>query len=398
MTLQFPAPPLWLIVSRAGFSRRSLRPISAFAWHDRGVRGGLRLLSLATTLVLLTGASCTSSDGGKPQLTVNGKKIAIASPTWSVADALSASGTVLRSGMFTSVVTGRPLEPNGNAASLTVDGDAVLPTARIHRDTQIKAVNGADTVEPVENRLAYGEPPPLPPAVTSLWHPGRGPVEQQTVGKLSGEVVSRTAIGPAIPPQPEEGKVVALSFDDGPDPKWTPSILAILKDEGVPATFCVVGSSAKRHTDLVQSETVLGHTLCNHTMDHAHMTKRAHDDMVAQMVDCTAVVTSAGVPAPTLFRAPYGELSPDVTQTAQAQGMEVFGWNIDPADYRKPASSTIVARVLAQLKPGGIVLMHDGGGDRSSTVAALRPLIRALKAQGWSFSTPTRQSTVSPPP
>jgi peptidoglycan/xylan/chitin deacetylase (PgdA/CDA1 family) len=378
--------------------RPGLRPSGASAWHDRTVYRSGRLLRIGTVALLIASASCVGNDKGKPELTVNGKKIAIGAPTWRVGDALSASGITLRSGMFKSVITGRLLEPNGNAASLTVDGNPVLPTAKVHRDNEIKATDGADTVEPVEDRLAYGEPPPLPPVVTSLWHPGRGPVEQQTVGKMSGEVVSRTATGPAIPPQPEEGKVLALSFDDGPDPKWTPAILAILKEEGVPATFCVVGSSAKRHPDLVQAEVVLGHTMCNHTMDHAHMTKRSHNDMVAQMVDCTEAVTSAGVPAPTLFRAPYGELSPDVTQTAQAQGMEVLGWNIDPADYRKPASSTIVARVLAQLKPGGVVLMHDGGGDRDKTVGALRPLIRTLKAQGWSFSTPSRQTTVSPPP
>jgi peptidoglycan/xylan/chitin deacetylase (PgdA/CDA1 family) len=232
----------------------------------------------------------------------------------------------------------------------------------------------------------------------SLWHPGRGPVEQQSVGRLSGEVVSRAATGPAIPPAPEEGKVIALSFDDGPDPKWTPAILAILKDEGVPATFCVVGSSAKRYPDLLRAEVAAGHTICNHTMDHAHLTKRTHDEMVAQMVDCSEVVTSAGLPPPTLLRAPYGETSPDVIDAAHAHQLEVLGWNVDPADYRKPAPDVIVARVLAQMKPGSVVLMHDGGGDRSKTVAALRPLIRTLKARGWSFSTPTQESTVSPPP
>ncbi|MDQ6927244.1 MAG: polysaccharide deacetylase family protein [Actinomycetota bacterium] len=344
------------------------------------------------------GVSCTGGQGDKAQVFVNGRKVAIASKTWEVADALTAGGVTIRGGMLKGVVTARLLESNGNPATLTMDGNAVLPTARVRPGSQIKASDGADTVEPVENRLAYGDPPALPPVVTSLWHPGRGPVEQQVVGKFSGEVVSRTATGPAVPPQPESGKVVALSFDDGPDPKWTPGILAILKDEGVPATFCVVGTSAKRYPNLVQAEVAAGHTICNHTMNHAHMTKKPHPEMVAQMVDCSAVVTSAGVPAPTLFRAPYGELSPDVTQTAQAQGMEVLGWNVDPADYTKPAPATIVARVLAQLKPGGVVLMHDGGGDRDKTVAAVRPLIQALKAQGWTFSTPTRQTSVSPPP
>lgn len=357
-----------------------------------------RFLCAVSLAVVAVSASCSGGDEGKPEVIVNGRKISVASKTWRVADALSAGGVTVRGGMFKSVITGRLLEPNGTPPILTVDGQPVTPNARVHPGSKIKAVDGSDSVEPVEERLAYGEPPALPPVLTSLWHPGRGPVEQQTVGKLSGEVVSRTPTGPALPPQPEQGKVLSLSFDDGPDPRYTPAILSILKDEGVPATFCVVGSSAQRHPELVRAETAAGHAICNHTMDHAHMTKRSHDDMLAQMVDCSQVVTSAGLPAPTLFRAPYGELSPDVIETVHAHQMEVLAWNIDPADYRKPASSTIVARVLAQLKPGGVVLMHDGGGERDRTVAALRPLIRTLKAQGWSFSTPTRQATVSPPP
>jgi peptidoglycan/xylan/chitin deacetylase (PgdA/CDA1 family) len=348
-------------------------------------------------VALIVGASC-GGGGTKPEVLVNGHKVAVASPKWRIADALSASGVTLRGGMVKSVISGRLLEPNGNPPVLTVDGDPAPPTAKVSPGSHIRASDGADSVEPLEDRLAYGEPPDLPPMVTSLWHPGRGPVEQQSAGRVSGEVVSRTATGPAIPPQPEQGKVVALSFDDGPDPKWTPSILAILKEEGVPATFCVVGYSAKRYPDLLRAEVAAGHTMCNHTMDHAHLTKRSHDDMIAQMVDCTAVVTAAGVPAPTLLRAPYGETSPDVIQTAHDHQLQVLGWNVDPADYRRPAPDVIVARVLAQIKPGSVVLMHDGGGERDKTVAALRPLIRTLKAQGWTFSTPTHESTVSPPP
>lgn len=347
--------------------------------------------------VLLTGGACSARDP-KLEVVVNGRKIPIESRSWRIADVLGNGGIVLRGGMFKAVISGRLLSPNGNPPTLTVDDRAVSPTDKVHPGSHIKAVDGADSIEPVESRLAYGDPPPLPPVITSLWHPGRGPVEQQSVGKLSGEVVSRAATGPSIQPEPEKGKVVALTFDDGPDPKWTPSILAILKDEGVSATFCVVGSSAKRAPDLLRAEAGAGHTICNHTMDHAHLPKKSHKDMVAQLTDCTAVVTSAGLPPPPVMRAPYAELNQDVTDTAQAQGMTVLGWNIDPADYRKPAAETIVARVLAQLKPGGVVLMHDGGGDRSRTVAALRPLIRTLKAQGWSFSTPAHETVVSPPP
>src|SRR3954453_15555568 len=138
--------------------------------------------------MLIVGASCSSGQEGKPRLTVNGREVGIGAKTWRVSDALEAGGVTLRGGMYKAVISGRLLEPNGNAASLTMDGDPVTPSTRVHPGSSIKASDGADTVEPVEDRLAYGDPPALPPVVTSLWHPGRGPVEQQSVGKLSGEV------------------------------------------------------------------------------------------------------------------------------------------------------------------------------------------------------------------
>ncbi|HEX8769516.1 MAG TPA: hypothetical protein VF711_01965, partial [Acidimicrobiales bacterium] len=101
-----------------------------------------------TAAALISGASCTARQEGKPEVTVNGRKVAMAAKTWRVADALDATGVTLRGGMFKSVVTGRLLEPNGNAPSLTMDGSPVSPTARVHPGGSISASNGADTVEP----------------------------------------------------------------------------------------------------------------------------------------------------------------------------------------------------------------------------------------------------------
>jgi peptidoglycan/xylan/chitin deacetylase (PgdA/CDA1 family) len=348
-------------------------------------------------VVVLFASACISSSPGS-KVVVNGHSINVPTRKWTVLDAIKATGNTPREGMYTAAVSGHPVAPNGNPPKIEVDGSPSPPTARIRLGSKIVAVDGADTPEPVVPKAGYGVPPPLPPVMRELWHPGRGPVEQQMVGKLSGEVVSRTPVGPALPPAPETGKVIALSFDDGPDPRYTPSILQILKEEGVHATFCLVGYSIKRAPELVKAEVDAGHTLCNHTNNHAHMPKKSAADMQSEIADCTKAIVDASGQAPTLFRAPYGELSQPVIDAVHANNLDILQWNIDPSDFSKPASSIISARVLSHAAPGAVALMHDGGGDRSQTVAALRPIIEALKAQGYTFSTPALEPPVAAAP
>lgn len=361
------------------------------------VRSRVRLLAalavalgLAATVVLVVKAERAVA------VEVDGRSITLAQPSPTVRDALAAAHILATTGMVRAVVSGRAITTGAGAAPITVNGEPASLATRVRRDDRVEAPPGPDTVEPVDEREVGGTFPGLPAVETGLWRLGRAGATRQVVGRFSGEVVSSTPIAGEVASRPETDKVVALTFDDGPDRTWTPAILAILKEQGVPATFCVTGSASRANGDLVRAERDLGHTLCDHTVDHPHLPRLSHDRVVAQIQGTADILTALVGAPPSLFRPPYGELSPAVIAVAQASGMRVLTWNVDSQDYRRPPVDRIVANVMEAVQPGSVVLMHDGGGDRSRTAAALRPLIAALRAQGYTFATPTSTAPATP--
>ena len=117
----------------------------------------------------------------------------------------------------------------------------------------------------------------------------------------------------------------------------------------------------------------------------------------AQLAGPAAYLAQLVGRGPAFARAPYGALNPNVIAIAHRQGLRVLGWSVDPSDYQRPPAGTIVSRVLSQVHPGAIVLMHDGGGDRSPTIAALPSIIAALRAQGYTFVQPQVSDASAPP-
>ena len=170
---------------------------------------------------------------------------------------------------------------------------------------------------------------------------------------------------------------VALTFDDGPDPRWTPQVLALLRKYHVNATFCLIGASAKKHPELVKKIVADGNSLCNHTTHHdENLRHKSRAEILADMRRTSAMITNAsGGVKPKYFRAPGGNWSPEVVAAARTLDLASIGWQVDPRDWAKPPAGTIVARVRLATKPGSIILLHDGGGDRSRSVAALRTLL-----------------------
>jgi peptidoglycan/xylan/chitin deacetylase (PgdA/CDA1 family) len=174
---------------------------------------------------------------------------------------------------------------------------------------------------------------------------------------------------------------IALTFDDGPDPTWTPEVLALLRKYHIHATFCLIGANVKKHPELVKKIVAGGNALCNHTMHHdEHLRDKSQAVILADMRQASALITKAsGGIKPKYFRAPGGNWSPKVVADARSLGMASLGWQVDPRDWTKPPVSTIVARVRAGTGPGAIILMHDGGGDRSRSVMALKHLVPTLE-------------------
>jgi peptidoglycan/xylan/chitin deacetylase (PgdA/CDA1 family) len=245
--------------------------------------------------------------------------------------------------------------------------------------------SGADATEKVVARRVQVAGPGLPPVEDRIWVAGGGSDEAQ-VGEDSGEIVSRSTVTPGTPAHAETGMVVALSFDDGPDPRWTPTILQILKDENVKATFCTIGYLAQRHADLVKAEFDAGHTMCDHSMHHMlNLPSRPHPQIVDEVLQAADAIHTLTGQNPLFYRPPGGNLNQDIIDTAHSRGLRVLKWSVDPKDYTKPPAPAILARITAKVGPGAVILLHDGGGDRSQTVAMLKQLIDELKHRGFTF-------------
>ncbi|MEU5593048.1 polysaccharide deacetylase family protein [Streptomyces sp. NPDC020298] len=185
---------------------------------------------------------------------------------------------------------------------------------------------------------------------------------------------------------------VNITIDDGPDPTWTPQVLRVLKDNGVKATFCMVGTQAQAHPDLVKAVVAAGHRLCDHTVSHdTTMDRKSEAYQSQQILDAENMITKAsGGVRPLYYRAPGGAFTPYSRKLAASHGMRPLGWNADSKDFERPGTAAIVTTVKSEVSNGPTLLFHDAGGDRSQTVAALREILPWLKQQGYSFGFPVR--------
>ncbi|MGW3785786.1 polysaccharide deacetylase family protein [Micromonospora chokoriensis] len=176
---------------------------------------------------------------------------------------------------------------------------------------------------------------------------------------------------------------LALTFDDGPDPRYTPQVLATLREFDVRATFCVVGENAQNHPDLIQAIVDEGHTLCNHSWHHdVGLGARSADAIRADLLRTNDAIRAAVPNAPIVwYRQPGGAWTYPVVSVARQLGMTPLHWSVDPSDWDLPGASRITATVVTQAAPGSVVLLHDAGGDRQGTVDALRRILPDLTAR-----------------
>lgn len=184
---------------------------------------------------------------------------------------------------------------------------------------------------------------------------------------------------------PTTHKVVALSIDDGPHVKTTPEILAVLREKKVHATFFVLGSNAEKHPNLLAQQLADGHELGNHAYSHALLPSLSKERIDTELSKTERAIVAAGY-KPTLFRPPGGEYNKKVLALAQDKGYTIIMWTIDPSDWQCPPASTVVDRVMAQVKPGSIILLHDGQYPLP-TPKALGIMIDRLRDQGYQIVT-----------
>jgi peptidoglycan/xylan/chitin deacetylase (PgdA/CDA1 family) len=222
-----------------------------------------------------------------------------------------------------------------------------------------------------------------PPVPAHAVRAAQTPPPARTVSKpVSAELVRHTA---------RADRVVAFTFDDGPAPEYTPQVLALLARYRAVATFCMIGSEAVRHPGLVRQVVAAGMRLGSHTVSHdQHLRDRPEPQIEAEIVNGRAdIQAAAGWEVPVeYFRAPAGRWSDSMRHIAARHGMKPLSWSVDPRDWSRPGMAWIVTTVRHQAKPGALIVMHDGGGRRDQTVAALAELLPWFVAEGYQFDVP----------
>lgn len=172
---------------------------------------------------------------------------------------------------------------------------------------------------------------------------------------------------------------VYLTYDDGPHSTYTPQVLAVLRKHGVRAVFFQVGQNIATYPSITRSVRSAGHLVGNHTWSHPNLTYLSSTSVSSQL---NRMEWALGY-RPRCFRPPYGATNSRIATIIANRGQRQILWTVDPRDWSRPGTSTIVNRVLANVQAGSRILLHDGGGDRSQTVAATDILIPKLRARGF---------------
>ncbi|WP_405061439.1 polysaccharide deacetylase family protein [Kribbella sp. NBC_01505] len=223
---------------------------------------------------------------------------------------------------------------------------------------------------------ASSQPAPPPSAGTPSTTPSGEPTDTP-----SNNAPPSTPRNPAADPtaslvKGKNKKVLFFSFDDGPDPYWTPKVLETLAKHNAHATFFELGNMQAAHPGLREQVLASGNAIGSHSISHPQLTAISDAERHRQIFDG---------PKSTCFRPPYGASNPKVRKDIKDAGMVQVLWDVDPRDWARPGVNAIVQNIMNNARNHNIILMHDGGGDRTQTVAALDKALTLLAAKGYSF-------------
>jgi len=204
-------------------------------------------------------------------------------------------------------------------------------------------------------------------------------------------VYSRPADGETAPR-------MALTFDDGPSATSTPQIMDIFSQHGARCTFFVLGALVGRHKQLVERMELEGHEVAIHSWWHANYTRLSTGAIASDLARCRAALDPIVQRPVRWMRPPYGAINARVRGAINDAGYHVAMWSIDPRDWQTPGSSVIASRILSNARDGAVVVLHDGGGNRAGTVAAMRTVVPALIERGYELVTMSELAGFADPP
>jgi len=372
---------------------KQARPWLTWALGGAGVGLTVALIGLLLYLTVLTVG-----------LSIDGRSVRLRSG-WTVRDLFANGMVTRRPGDLVSAKKHQVLKRGqGNPAYLMSQGHVIAAGDRLQNSEQITSYNGTDIVEhthaateTIEMPIHYDGTGPKETVVTS----GSPGVSEVTVGDVSGQVVTERVLVPAIArvvrrePLSNGAKTVALTFDDGPWPGSTLAILKILQQNGIRATFFEIGEQARQWASLSRQVADAGMEMGNHSETHPLNLGRLSAKSVSNEITYAQYnIRKASGKSPLFFRPPGGNTTGAMYPVLAKLKLGWVQWDIDTEDWTRPPTAKIVSKVLNNVHPGYVVLMHDGGGDRSHTVQALPAIIQGLRAKGYVFVTISELSRV----
>lgn len=273
-------------------------------------------------------------------------------------------------------VEGQVIEEGRFPGYVAVNGKRVRLDRPLRDGDELTLVHAEDRTEG-RRREVIPVPEGMPPNPQAFV--GAVPGTQVIVrGRLSGKIASST-----FRPDPDarRPRTVALTFDDGPSPTVTLRIARTLRRMGAKGTFFVVGTMVERYPDVVRKLAAMGMAVGNHSMSHPYrhpFSRLPMDEQERQIREGTRLLEKLGI-EPTLFRPPGGAWSPRTLEAATRHDQRIVLWSVDSMDWSGLRPRDIARRVLRDVRPGSIVLLHDGGGNRKATLQALPRIIRGLR-------------------
>lgn len=376
---------------RAGSRSRGTRAASA----SHGARSRRRsyatdavVVPVLALMVLLLGLPAPL--GRALFVQANGGTVAI-TPGTRLSDVARSRSLAPRTGAAVDIAGDVLAFGEGEAGSIQIGGARAAGDPELNDGAVITTQRGRDVGETLSRRLdslpyetrTEGSGPVL--ALAQKGAPGE---QEIFVGSRSKRtVLTRTTRPPADTVLKRSSgltkgqKAVALTFDDGPS-DYTPAVLKILKNKGISATFFMIGRVAAGNPTAVAAARAAGHEVESHSWSHADLTKLSADAVRNEIVRGAAAVGGAH-----FLRPPYGAYNATVAEQAGLAGLRLAMWTVDTLDWKTRDAAAVLAKVRAGTKPGAIILMHDGGGDRSQTVVALPEVIDWLLQQGYALTT-----------
>lgn len=325
-------------------------------------------------------------------VTINGKSVRVRKGS-AVKEVLKEKGITLTAGDLYDAQGNLLGKKKGNPPVVKVNGRQVKLSQKVNEKDNILAHSGSNIYEKIVEKIVT-IPAPFSVTGSGAWltyaQRGKPGTKAISVGAKTGLVFGEREIESPTPCiikryNKSHPNSVVLTFDDGPHPRYTRQIMAILRGRDAPATFFIIGKHAEKYPQVLKEIIEAGYPVGNHSYSHSNLGQASYAQITEEIEKTEQIIRDQGGKPSRWIKPPGGGISPLLIDSAAGKGYKMIMWSVDPSDWKKVSPPQILNRVLENTRGGSVILLHDGGGDQSATVQALPAIIDHLRERGYNL-------------